>query len=48
MPCHVEGLGGKSSFLRSIGLAQAMMQCGMFVGAETFEAELWPALFTHY
>lgn len=40
--------GGKSSFLRSIGLAQVMMQCGMFVGAETFKAELCPALFTHY
>jgi DNA mismatch repair ATPase MutS len=40
--------GGKSSFLRSIGLAQVMMQCGMFVGAEAFEAELCPALLTHY
>jgi DNA mismatch repair ATPase MutS len=40
--------GGKSTFLRSIGLAQAMMQCGMFVGAETFTAELCPALITHY
>jgi len=40
--------GGKSTFLRSIGLAQAMMQCGMFVAAEAFEAELCPALFTHY
>ncbi len=40
--------GGKSTFLRSIGLAQLMMQCGMFVGAEAFEAELCPALFTHY
>jgi hypothetical protein len=40
--------GGKSSFLRSVGLAQTMMQCGMFVGAEVFEAELCPALFTHY
>lgn len=30
--------GGKSSFLRSIGLAQLMMQCGMFVGADTFAA----------
>ena len=29
--------GGKSSFLRSIGLAQVMMQCGMFVGAEAFK-----------
>ena len=40
--------GGKSSFLRSIGLAQMMMQCGMFVAADTFAAELCPALFTHY
>jgi MutS domain V len=40
--------GGKSSFLRSIGLAQLMMQCGMFVGAGFFEANLCPAMFTHY
>jgi DNA mismatch repair ATPase MutS len=40
--------GGKSSLLRGIGLAQIMMQCGMFVGAESFEAELCPALITHY
>jgi len=40
--------GGKSSFLRSVGLAQLMMQCGMFVGAEAFEGELCSALFTHY
>ncbi len=39
--------GGKS-FLRSIGLAQIMMQCGLFVGAESFSADLCPALFTHY
>jgi len=40
--------GGKSVFLRSIGLAQMMMQCGMFVAAESFEAELCRSLFTHY
>jgi DNA mismatch repair ATPase MutS len=40
--------GGKSTFLRSIGLAQLMMQCGMFVGAEDFSANLCSALFTHY
>jgi hypothetical protein len=40
--------GGKSTFLRSIGLAQAMMQCGMFVPAETFSANLSTRLFTHY
>ena len=40
--------GGKSSFLRSVGLAQVMMQCGMFVAAESFRGDLCPALFTHY
>jgi hypothetical protein len=40
--------GGKSSFLRSLGLAQMMMQCGMFVAAEEFSAGLCTALFTHY
>lgn len=40
--------GGKSSFLRSIGLAQLMMQSGLFVGAEEFRSEICPALFTHY
>jgi hypothetical protein len=40
--------GGKSSFLRSIGLAQVMMQSGMFVGAEAFRGELCPVLLTHY
>jgi len=40
--------GGKSSFLRGVGLAQLMMQCGMFVGAEAFEGELCSSLLTHY
>lgn len=40
--------GGKSTFLRSIGLAQLMMQCGMFVPAEAFSANVCEALFTHY
>jgi DNA mismatch repair ATPase MutS len=40
--------GGKSTFLRSIGLAQLMMQCGMFVPAESFCANVASALFTHY
>lgn len=40
--------GGKSTFLRSLGLAQLMMQCGLFVGAEAFTAEVCSALFTHY
>jgi DNA mismatch repair ATPase MutS len=40
--------GGKSTFLRSIGLAQLMMQCGMFVPAKSFCANLCGGLFTHY
>jgi MutS domain V len=40
--------GGKSTFLRSVGLAQLMMQCGMFVCAESFRASVCDALFTHY
>lgn len=40
--------GGKSTFLRSIGLAQLMMQCGMFVAAESFCANVCEGLFTHY
>jgi DNA mismatch repair ATPase MutS len=40
--------GGKSTFLRSLGLAQLMMQCGMFVPAQSFDANLCTNLFTHY
>lgn len=40
--------GGKSTFLRSIGLAQLMMQCGMFVPAASFRADVCASLFTHY
>ena len=40
--------GGKSTFLRSVGLAQLMMQCGMFVAAEAHEASVCQGLFTHY
>ena len=40
--------GGKSTFLRSIGLAQVMMQSGMFVPAESFSANVCTGLFTHY
>ncbi len=40
--------GGKSTFLRSIGLAQLMMQCGMFVPAQTFCVNVCTGLFTHY
>ncbi|HPA34340.1 MAG TPA: hypothetical protein PLV24_12275 [Anaerolineaceae bacterium] len=40
--------GGKSTFLRSIGLSQLMMQCGMFVAAEAFHANIAAGIFTHY
>ena len=40
--------GGKSTFLRSVGLAQLMMQCGMFAPAESFCSNVCDGLFTHY
>lgn len=40
--------GGKSTFLRSAGLAQLMMQCGMFVPARSYCANLSTGLYTHY
>ncbi len=40
--------GGKSTFLRSIGLAQLMMQGGMFVSAASFASEVSDGIFTHY
>jgi hypothetical protein len=39
--------GGKSTFLRSVGLAQLMLQAGMFVAAASFRATLAARLFTH-
>ncbi len=40
--------GGKSTLLRSIGLAQLMMQSGMFVPAESLAADVCSRIFTHY
>ncbi|NPV04642.1 MAG: DNA mismatch repair protein MutS [Syntrophaceae bacterium] len=40
--------GGKTVFLRSIGLSQLMMQSGMFVPAESFRAGICDGLFTHF
>jgi DNA mismatch repair ATPase MutS len=40
--------GGKSTFLRSIGLSQLMMQAGMFVPAREFSANVCSGVFTHY
>ena len=40
--------GGKSTFLRGLGLAQLMMQAGMFVAAESFTASASSGIFTHF
>ena len=40
--------GGKSTFLRSVGLSQLLMQCGMLVPARSYCANLCAGLFTHY
>jgi DNA mismatch repair ATPase MutS len=40
--------GGKSTFLRSVGLAHIMMQAGMFVSVESFASEVCDGIFTHY
>ncbi|MGN0165674.1 MAG: hypothetical protein ACI39R_05780 [Lachnospiraceae bacterium] len=40
--------GGKSTFLRSIGIAQVFMQAGMFVTAESFKSGLYQNIFTHF
>jgi len=40
--------GGKSTFLRAIGTAQLMMQCGMFVAASSYRATAHERIFTHY
>jgi hypothetical protein len=40
--------GGKSTFLRSVGQAQVMMQCGMFVGARVFRADIRDRVLTHF
>jgi DNA mismatch repair ATPase MutS len=40
--------GGKTTFLRSVGLSQIMTHCGMFVPARSFSANLCTGLFTHF
>ena len=40
--------GGKSTFLRSAGQAQLMMQAGLFVAAESFTASVCGGVFTHF
>ena len=40
--------GGKSTFLRSIGIAQVMMQSGLMVMAGKYRAGIFPRLFVHF
>ena len=40
--------GGKSTFLRSIGIAQVMMQAGLAVSAESYESGIFTSFFTHF
>jgi hypothetical protein len=40
--------GGKSTFLRSVGVAQLMLESGMFVAAESLRASVSSGVFTHY
>lgn len=40
--------GGKSTFLRAVGLSHLMMQGGLFVPAESFRANVCNGIFTHF
>lgn len=40
--------GGKSTFLRSVGIAQLMMRSGMFAPAEDFSSDIATGIYTHY
>ena len=40
--------GGKATFLRAVGLAQVMLQAGMFVAADAFRADLRSSVLTHF
>ena len=40
--------GGKTTFLRSMGQAQLMAQCGMFVAADAYRCPLYRGIHTHF
>jgi DNA mismatch repair ATPase MutS len=40
--------GGKSTFLKSVGIAQLMAQAGMFVVADSYHTSITSGVFTHF
>ncbi len=40
--------GGKTTFIRSVGIAQLMAQCGMFVPAKSMTTQIFSGIFTHF
>lgn len=48
--CIITGAnqGGKSTFLRSVGQAQVLAQCGLFVPAAHFTGPVSSGIFTHF
>lgn len=48
--CIITGFnqGGKTTFLRSIGLAQLMAQSGIFVTADSFECNIYNGVYSHF
>ncbi len=40
--------GGKSTFLRSLGQSQVMLQAGMFVAARSYTGHISSGIFTHF
>lgn len=40
--------GGKSTYLRSLGLAQVLMQCGMMVPAAVYGNDIYDNILTHF
>ena len=40
--------GGKTTFLRSLGQAQVLAQCGLFVAAEEYTTHISQGVFTHF
>lgn len=40
--------GGKSTFLRAIGIAALLMRCGCYVPASAYQAPLFPSIHSHF